>query len=532
MKETFKLQQAPLVAAGCGEHGLRALGDIALACFGRRTRRQQRNEANLFGMGQFDELLGAGEEFDGSAQLFDGVGLLRRRAGRVVGFQGADRAAHRRQAALEQRRRVGDRLHARRLVVGGGLHGLETPKHAAGARADVLLAVGQVLGGQPRRRRIAQRLRAESRQGCGLDVQLRLVARRRLQRAQRIQKLLPSALQFRQRGVRAPVAAFALQPPQASPRVAQGLASAFQKVGDAFELVGAASLFRRKLVGRRLLDEQALLGRQVDALADVGQQHALAARQGAKAVLEAEWFAAGLFGGDVGKQAADGVADAPLVVDQAFDAALQGCALVELIRQRENAARHQLQVDAGVVVAGRRQAHCIVEPRRALAQRVDGIRRDSVFGDAVRQREAEIESGAVAQFRVRPGVVPGGEEGLRGSLVVGAVEARQTEVVVAAGREVGGLVGVLAAVVVGVARFCDGVVRRRAGCGGVRVGGLRRSVEGCQRDDKGCDEALLHGGLHRGVHLAAAARWGGLSLGEAHQTAPIRHSSAANAGQK
>ena len=285
-------------------------------------------------------------------------------------------------------------------------------------------------------------------------------------------------------------------------------------------------LFRRQLVRRRLLDEQALFRCQVDALAHIRQQHALAARQGAEAVLEAEWFAPGLFGGDVGKQAADGVADAPLVVDQAFDAILEGRALVELVRQRENAARHQLQVDAGVVVARRRQAHRVVEPCRALAQRVDGVRRGSVFGDAVRQREAEIEGGAVAQFRVRPGAVAGGEEGFRGGLVVGAVEARQTEVVVAAGREIGGLVGVLATVV-GVARFCDSVAGRRVRCGSVRVDGLRRSVEGRQRDDKGCDEAF-----HRRVHLAGAARWGGLSLGEAHQTAPIRHSSAANAGQK
>ena len=190
--------------------------------------------------------------------------------------------------------------------------------------------------------------------------------------------------------------AFAFEPPQASPRVAQRLSGAFQEVGNALQLIGAALLLRRQLLRRHLLDEQALLRCQVDALADIRQQHSLAAGQAAEAVLEAVRFARRLLRGNIRQQAADGIADAALVVDQTVDAAFQRRAFVELIRQRENAPRHQLQVDAGVVVVRRRQAHGVVEPRRALPQRVDRLGRGRVLGDAVGERKAKVESGAVA----------------------------------------------------------------------------------------------------------------------------------------
>ena len=89
----------------------------------------------------------------------------------------------------------------------------------------------------------------------------------------------------------------------------------------------------------------------------------------------------------------------------------------------------QFQIDAGVFIVWRCQAKGVVEPRRALAQLFDGIFRRGVLGDSLGEREAQIEGGAVAQYRVWPGFVAGRQKGVRGGVGVARIELFDPQVV-------------------------------------------------------------------------------------------------------
>ena len=253
-------------------------------------------------------------------------------------------------------------------------HRLENAEHAAGARRGVFLPIAQVLGREPRRWRfVLQRRRfvLERREHTGVQNQFALVARHGVQHGHRIAQLLPGALQFGQRGVDAPMGVFALQAPQAAAGIAQGLPGAFQKVVHGSQPVGAGLLLRRAFLGGGLLDEEALLGGQVDAVARFRHEHPLAGGQRFEVRAEAQRLGARALLRHLAEQLAHLIAHTALIVDQSIQPPLELVAFVQLVGELQDPPRDQLQVDAGVVVAGGGQAHRVVEPRRALPQQVD-----------------------------------------------------------------------------------------------------------------------------------------------------------------
>ena len=422
-----------MVGAGLGVQRLRPFGSAQ----GRprfTVRRQQRDDALLAAVRQLDEALEAGEQFDGRAQAGTGSLLFRHGGGGVLLGERGYGGTHGSKGVFERRRGLGYRLQralAIRLCLGGGRvaglgrHGVELAEHAAGAGTDLLLAFAQVRGCQPRWWRPRLWLGGgRNREGRGVRREFDFVAQHGLQHLHRVQQLLPGPFERREGGVRPAVGAFSFQPSQASPRVAQGLASPFEIVGRRRKLVRAALLFRRALGIRQLLDEQPFLRRQVHAVAHLGQERPLAAGQAVEFGLEAQGFRVGAGLADVGQQAAQPIAHTALVVDQPVEGRCEPVAGVQLIGQLQDAAGDQLQVHAGIVVFRRRQPHRVVEPGRGLAQSLDGLRRLGVLANALRQRIAEIEGGAIAQLGIRAGVVSGGKERVGGRGVVLGGELR------------------------------------------------------------------------------------------------------------
>ena len=349
LQERLQPFEALSVLLAQGEYRLRAFGAVELGAGAGGLGVQQRDDAALAGIGELHQFLDASEPLDGLRQGCQRLVLSGHGGGRIRLFKRRDGIAHRRQAAVQNRHRFRDCLQRTRIFFVGRLwwrshHRLEPAEHAAAAGGDVLLAFGEMLVGQPCGHGLVQLqgFVAKGRERRGVVEQLQLIAHRRLQHLHRVQQLLAGALQFGQRRIGAAVAALALQAPEQSPRVAQGLARALQIVGQGRQLVGAALLFHRAFLGRRLLDEQALLGGQVDAVAHFRQQRPLAAGQRLERAAETERFGTGLLGFDVHQQSAHVVAQAALIVDQAVEARFQAIALVQLVGEFQNAPRYFL----------------------------------------------------------------------------------------------------------------------------------------------------------------------------------------------
>ena len=506
-------------------------------------RREQSDHVLLPAVGEFDQPLGVREQFDGVAQRHQGGVLRRQRAGRIAAAKRSERFAHVGEAVVQHRRGLPDGRPGARLVVrfrrrfgGRQGHRLEDVEHAAGARRGVFLPVAQVLGGEPCGRGALQRSRVaeQRRQRGGVQDQFALVARHRVQHGNRIPQLLPGALQFGERRIDSPMGAFALQSPQSPAGVARRLAGTLQEAGDATEPVGAGLLFRGALLGGCLFDEQTLLGGQIDAVPHLRDQHSLPRGECLELGLETERFRARSLFGHRAEQLAELIPHAALIVDQPVQPALQLVAFVHLIGELPNAPRDQLQIDAGVVVARRSEAHRVVEPRRALAKEVDHLRggrllvlvafvrwRRGVVGRGeVRlrgQRQPQIERGAVAQLGIGPGLVPGGEKRLGRRVRIAGRQLFEPQVVLAAGRERGGFFG-RGGVWPGRRGLALGLLRLLLGFG-CR---LRRAPRGRHQQHETAEDAR--------VHAVSSARRG--RPGELAPMAATRHAQAASTSQK
>ena len=358
-----------------------------------------------------------------------------------------------------------------------------------------------------------------------MDDQLAQIAGHGSQHGDGIAQLLPRALQFGKRRVGAAMAAFPLQTPQAAARVAERLPGALQIVGYVGELVSAGLLLRRALFRRRLLDEQPLLGGEIDGVAHLRHQHPLPGRNVVEVGTESQRIGAGVALGDGGEQLPHLIAGAALIVDQPVQAACQLVALLELIDELQNASGDKLQVHPGVVVRRRSKTHGVVEPRGALTQEVQGgFHIDLVLGSAGggrfgirlgRQGQTQVEGHPVPQLRVGTGVVARRQERLRGAGGVPLRQALQPEVVVAAGgkrRRRRAFVG------------CRlNILRHRRRGGGGQRGGFRSLGPNPRRGQQrrgGNDPARRHRPAVRGGRPGAAT-----------QTAPSKHRLAASASQ-
>ena len=227
-QQGFQPTQTPLAGEHQRAKALAAFGFVKGRA-GLVVRVQQGDDGALPGPGELDQLLGAGEQLDDVAERRQGGILRRQRVGNLLVLQRPQRVAHVGETAIEHWRGFlhrgagAGRVRRRRGLRVGRQHRLEDAQHAAGARRGVLLPIAQVLGGQPAWRRVLQgRGRALERgQGAGVSQELRLVAGDRAEHRHRIPQLLAGALQFREGGVGAAVAALALQPSQAPAGVAQ-----------------------------------------------------------------------------------------------------------------------------------------------------------------------------------------------------------------------------------------------------------------------------------------------------------------------
>ena len=486
-------------------------------------------------MGQLDELLDARELLDGPPQTVHSQALGRCRAGNVLGFQGVDGVAHGAHRSLEDGHRPGRRAQhppcPRRLAGGfrdgvrsrvrtgtitgtgngfageGGVgtrigpgrdtrftpgsrglrpelrdRGLESGEHLCGSRLGVALALDQVCAGQPSRRREigVERAARERRERIGVRDQLGLVPGHRTEHRHGVHQLLAGTLQVSERRIRPAVGGLSLEPPQAASGLAHRLPRALQVAARGRQLPGPEALLRRALGFGALLDEQPRLRGQVDAVPRVGREHPFAGSQVVVGVGEAQRLGGRPSGLDLRDEAAHLVANIALIVDQAVQAVFEPVGAAQAVGELEDAPRHELQVDPGVVVAGRGEPYRVGEPGGALPQGGDGlahgIRRPAARGlagtrriaagrlavarrNAPRrstvarriaagrwavtrriagtggQRETQVEGGAIAQLRVRTGPVPGVEKQLGGGFVVARPELLQPGVVHRPGRE-------------------------------------------------------------------------------------------------
>ena len=113
------------------------------------------------------------------------------------------------------------------------------------------------------------------------------------------------------------MAALAFQTSQTPAGVAKGLASTFEVVVHRLQPIDPALLLLGAFFFRRLFDEKAFLGSEIDAVAHLRHQRSLAAGQAVELVLESERLGAGLFGGNVCQEPSHLIAQPALVVDQA-----------------------------------------------------------------------------------------------------------------------------------------------------------------------------------------------------------------------
>ena len=131
------------------------------------------------------------------------------------------------------------------------------------------------------------------------------------------------------------------------------------------------------------------------------------------------------------------VAQATLIVDDSVQTGFQVAVPIDLVRQLLDAAQHDLEIDARVVLAFRGQSCRIAEPRRAGTQRRDRLLR-LFFDRRVRlsgERHSQVERRPVAQDRVPAGVVPRGEESSCSAGEVALIQAFEARVVLSARSE-------------------------------------------------------------------------------------------------